>query len=195
MVKDDPIEHLRDSLTRIEAKFVKQRQARKPLNIKIPFFEELIVSLAGLGRASTSTAAAAAAAAAAASSSAALSVSTALDAMLTQIGGEELVNRLRFFMDGCRKMNMSAETQSSRLRVLALALASLSVISKVFVTTLGASDAELLAVRPSSSPFGACAVGSFLEMWLEAIEELPLLALGLIQAVTRNTKCITVCAS
>ena len=79
--------------------------------------------------------------------------------------------------------------------MFALALASLSVISKVFVTTLGASDAELLAVRPSSSPLGAYAVGPFLEMWLEAIEELPLLAVGLIHALTRNTKFITVCAS
>lgn len=35
-VKSEPIDHLRDSLTRIEAEFVKQRQAHKPLNIKIP---------------------------------------------------------------------------------------------------------------------------------------------------------------
>jgi hypothetical protein len=50
-VKGKLIDHLRDFLGRIEVEFVKQKKAFKPLNIKIPFFEELIVSLAGLDQA------------------------------------------------------------------------------------------------------------------------------------------------
>ena len=106
--------------------------------------------------------------------------------MITQIGGEELVNRLRLFMEGCKKTKMSADTQRSRLRVLALALASLSVVSDVFVATLGASEAEIVAARSSSSPPVPSPVGPFLELWLEGVEDLPLLALGLAWAVVRN---------
>jgi len=245
-LKGEPVDHLRDVLARIQVVAVKAKSGKmRPL--KVSLFEELLVSLAGLDAASTSaqtiasmssssvngaaarsissSAAAAAAAAAAASSSPLSSLSSnlrsVLNATLTQLGEDEVVNRLRDFMESCkvrRKVNMMGVPQGkqqwkkSPLRILALALSSLTVFSDVFVKMLagpGVAARQAAANAASSKAAAAkekvdkketphqssCAppaprsTESFLEFWTEVIasvEKVPVLALGLARAATKE---------
>jgi hypothetical protein len=166
--------------------------------------------------------AAAAVAAAVSASSPLSSLSSHLDATLTQLGEEEVVNRLRDMMEGCkikRKVNNMGtplgkqQWKVNQLRILALALSSLTVFSDVFVKMLAGPGIRAVAARQAAAvdAGSAEAVGetegkvdkkqlschppaprsteSFLEFWIEviaALEKLPVLAFGLARAATKD---------
>lgn len=161
-VKGAPVDHLRDVLNRIEGSFRMNSQTRKPFHVSACDFDELLVSLAGLDAASVSAvqvSSSSSTAAAAASPSASSVLTAALDATLTQMGGIEFVDRLRRFMEICKVKPPTSEAPGGkqlwnlpRLRILALALSSLSVLSDVLIDSLAASDAAVLAARPVVPP-------------------------------------------
>ncbi|GAB5032165.1 Hypothetical protein NocV09_00801320 [Nannochloropsis oceanica] len=244
-LKGEPVDHLCDVLERIKIVAIKTKSGRmRPFKASL-FDELIVslagldavststqpvISTSFFSKSCTVTslyplpAAAATACASSSSSSLYLSLCSNLDAALNQLGEKEVINRLFDFIEKCkiqRKKNVFGVPQGkqqwkvSQLRIVALALSSLTIFSEIFVKMLAGPGIRALAARQAASgtnvskamdatigkmtqKHGSRRTSShspaprssedFLELWIEVIasvENVPVIAFGLARAATR----------